>query len=443
MRFVHRAGAADYDARSPAVQNLLSTRGVTKAVAAARGKMPFSRGAPAGSFLASPAMKIWHYTSGGGGQAQTDEENLRELAEAGAIKPATMMWTHGMADWQPASLVLPALFQGAGAPPPLPATGPPPLQTSGRRSHEIDYEIIGESIQMVEIELDPGETVIAEAGAMNYMEEGISFETKMGDGSEPDQGLMGKLLSAGKRAITGESLFMTHFTNRGAGKRRVTFAAPYPGTVVPVNLAEIGQELLCQKDAFLCAAMGTKVGIAFNQRIGTGLFGGEGFILQKLSGDGMAFVHAGGTVVRKELTGGKLMVDTGCLVAFTKGVNYQIERAGNLKSMVFGGEGLFLATLQGHGSVWLQSMPFARHRRPRQPVRRPTIGALPSPEPPHPSVPFRSTCRDPRVSVARPISNSIEPSTTNRRRPGGTFPIVLAPWTGLRRIRAPRRGSSP
>ncbi|WP_353566345.1 TIGR00266 family protein [Haloferula sargassicola] len=231
---------------------------------------------------------------------------------------------------------------------------------SARRSHEIDYEIIGESIQMVEIELDPGETVIAEAGAMNYMEEGIAFETKMGDGSEPDQGFMGKLLSAGKRAITGESLFMTHFTNRGSGKKHVTFAAPYPGTVVPVNLAETGGQLLCQKDAFLCAAMGTQVGIAFNQRLGSGLFGGEGFILQKLSGDGMAFVHAGGTVVRKELKGEKLMVDTGCLVGFTQGVNYNIERAGNLKSMVFGGEGLFLATLQGHGTVWLQSMPFAR-----------------------------------------------------------------------------------
>ncbi|WP_281375601.1 TIGR00266 family protein [Haloferula luteola] len=231
---------------------------------------------------------------------------------------------------------------------------------TGRRSHEIDYEIIGESIQMVEVELDPHETVIAEAGAMNYLEEGISFETKMGDGSEPDQGLMGKLLSAGKRAITGESLFMTHFTNRGSGKKRIAFAAPYPGTVVPLNLAELGGEILCQKDAFLCAAMGTKVGIAFNQRLGTGLFGGEGFILQKLNGDGMAFIHAGGTVVRKELKGEKLMVDTGCLVGFTQGVRYDIQRAGNLKSMVFGGEGLFLATLQGHGTVWLQSMPFAR-----------------------------------------------------------------------------------
>ncbi|WP_367875374.1 TIGR00266 family protein [Luteolibacter sp. Populi] len=225
----------------------------------------------------------------------------------------------------------------------------------------MDYEIIGESIQMVEIELDPGETVIAEGGAMNYMEDGISFETKMGDGSTPDQGFMGKLMAVGKRALTGESIFMTHFTNRGSsGKKRVTFAAPYPGTVVPVDLHQYNGELLCQKDAFLCAALGTQIGIAFNRKLGAGFFGGEGFILQRLQGDGMAFVHAGGTVVRKELRGEKLFVDTGCLVAFTKGIDYDIQRSGNLKSMIFGGEGLFLATLQGHGSVWLQSMPFSR-----------------------------------------------------------------------------------
>ncbi|WP_338290182.1 TIGR00266 family protein [Luteolibacter sp. LG18] len=213
---------------------------------------------------------------------------------------------------------------------------------------------------MVEIELDPNETVIAEAGAMNYMEDGIAFETKMGDGSTPDSGFMGKLMAVGKRALTGESIFMTHFTNRGAGKRKVTFAAPYPGTVVPVDLSTVGGELLCEKDAFLCAALGTQVGIAFNKKLGAGLFGGEGFILQRLQGDGMAFVHAGGTVIRKELKGERLMVDTGCLVAFTRGIQYDIQRAGNLKSMVFGGEGLFLTTLQGHGTVWLQSMPFSR-----------------------------------------------------------------------------------
>lgn len=302
-------------------------------------------------------MKTWHYHSSSGSTASTSEENLAELAEAGSISPQTLVWTDGMAGWEPAAKALPDLFKRAGAPPPLPAGMP---ASTGRRSHEIDYQIIGESIQMVEVELDPGETVIAEAGAMNYMEDGIAFETKMGDGSNPDSGFMGKLMAVGKRALTGESIFMTHFTNRGMGKKHVTFAAPYPGTVVPVDLSKQGGELLCQKDAFLCAALGTQIGIAFNKKLGAGLFGGEGFILQRLQGDGMAFVHAGGTVVRKELKGEKLFVDTGCLVAFTSGIQYDIERSGNLKSMVFGGEGLFLATLQGHGSVWLQSMPFAR-----------------------------------------------------------------------------------
>lgn len=228
------------------------------------------------------------------------------------------------------------------------------------QSHEVDYEIHGDDMQIVEVELDPGETVIAEAGAMNYMEEGISFEAKMGDGSEPDQGFFGKVLSAGKRAMTGESLFMTHFTNRGSGKKRVAFAAPYPGKILPIDLAQVGGRVICQKDAFLCAALGTKVTIAFHKRLGTGFFGGEGFILQKLEGDGKAFIHAGGTVVKKQLQGETLRVDTGCLVAFTEGIDYDIERAGNLKSMFFGGEGLFLATLRGHGTVLLQSLPFSR-----------------------------------------------------------------------------------
>jgi uncharacterized protein (TIGR00266 family) len=228
------------------------------------------------------------------------------------------------------------------------------------KSHQVDYEVIGADMQLVEVELDPGETVVAEAGAMNYMEDGIEFETKMGDGSEPEQGFFGKLLSAGKRAFTGESLFMTHFTNKGAGKKRVAFAAPYPGKIVPIDLGAMGQELLCQKDSFLCAALGTKVAIAFTKRMGAGLFGGEGFILQRLQGDGMAFIHAGGTVIKKELRGERLRLDTGCLVGFTPGIEYDIQRAGNLKSMFFGGEGLFLVTLQGTGTVWLQSLPFSR-----------------------------------------------------------------------------------
>jgi len=227
-------------------------------------------------------------------------------------------------------------------------------------SHEVDYEVFGSEMQIVEVELDPGETVIAEAGAMNYMEEGIEFEAKMGDGSEPSQGLMGKLLGAGKRVLTGESIFMTHFTNHGSGKKRVAFAAPYPGKILAINMATVGGGLVCQKDAFLCAALGTKVGIAFQKKLGAGFFGGEGFILQKLDGDGMAFLHAGGHIVKKTLKGERLRVDTGCLVAFTSGIEYDIQRAGNLKSMFFGGEGFFLATLSGHGTVLLQSLPFSR-----------------------------------------------------------------------------------
>jgi len=229
------------------------------------------------------------------------------------------------------------------------------------RSHELDYEILGDDIQIVEIELDPGEVVVAEAGAMNYMEDDITFEAKMGDGTEADTGIMGKLLGAGKRALTGESIFMTHFRHSGSsGKRRVAFAAPYPGKIIPVDMTQIGGELLCQKDAFLCAALGTKVSIAFTKKFGTGLFGGEGFILQRLQGDGLAFVHAGGTVIKKELKGETLRVDTGCIVAFSPNLDYSIEQSGNLKSMVFGGEGMFLATLRGTGTVMLQSMPFSR-----------------------------------------------------------------------------------
>lgn len=228
------------------------------------------------------------------------------------------------------------------------------------RCHEVDYELIGHDMQIVEVELDPHETVIAEAGAMNYMEQGIEFEAKMGDGSEVESGFMGKLLGAGKRMITGESLFMTHFSNVGQGKQRVAFSAPFPGKIIPLNMAELGGRILCQKDSFLCAALGTRVDIAFNRKLGAGFFGGEGFILQSLEGDGMAFVHAGGTVVKRELKNETLRLDTGCLVAFTPGIEYDIARAGGLKSMFFGGEGLFLATLTGTGTVWMQSLPFSR-----------------------------------------------------------------------------------
>jgi len=228
------------------------------------------------------------------------------------------------------------------------------------RCHEIDYRIIGSELQLVEVELDPGETVVAEAGAMTYMEEGIRFDTRMGDGSAAEEGIMGKLFSAGKRMFTGESLFTTHFSNEGSGKAHVGFSAPYPGNVVPLNMAELGERVVCQKDAFLCAALGTRIDITFNRKLGAGLFGGEGFILQKLEGDGMAFIQAGGTVIRKQLQGQTLRVDTGCLVGFSGEIEYDIARAGGLKSMIFGGEGLFLATLSGHGTVWLQSLPFSR-----------------------------------------------------------------------------------
>jgi uncharacterized protein (TIGR00266 family) len=228
------------------------------------------------------------------------------------------------------------------------------------RCHNVDYQIIGHDMQMVEVELDPNETVIAEAGAMNYMEEGIAFEAKMGDGSDADQGVIGKLFSAGKRKLTGESVFMTHFTNNGSKKSHVSFAAPFPGSIVDVDLSQVGEELFCQKDSFLAAALGTKVDVAFNRRFGSGFFGGEGFVLQRLQGDGMAFMHAGGTVVRKELKGESLYLDTGCLVAFSTGIDYDIKMVSGLKSMFFGGEGLCLATLTGNGTVWIQSLPFSR-----------------------------------------------------------------------------------
>ncbi len=228
-------------------------------------------------------------------------------------------------------------------------------------SHEIDYQIKGESIQIVEVELDPMETVIAEAGAMLFMEPGIMFETKMGDGSNPNAGLFDKLLSAGSRMLTGESLFMTHFTNRGNKKSKVGFSAPYPGTIIPIDLSQCpGREMIVQKDGFLCAAFGTKLSIVFNRKIGAGLVGGEGFILEKLQGDGKAFVHAGGTVIEKVLNDETLRVDTGCVVAFESQIDFDVETVGSLKSMVFGGEGIYLATLKGTGRVWLQSMPIRK-----------------------------------------------------------------------------------
>ncbi len=228
-------------------------------------------------------------------------------------------------------------------------------------AHEIDYEIYGEEMQYVEIELDPQEAVVAEAGSFMMMDNGIQMDTIFGDGSNQEKGVLGKIFSAGKRILTGESLFMTAFLNAGQGKKKVSFASPYPGKIVPIDLSENMGKFICQKDAFLCAAKGVSVGIEFSKKLGRGLFGGEGFIMQKLEGDGMAFVHAGGTLAKKELAMGEtLKVDTGCIVGFTQNVEYDIEFIGGIKNTIFGGEGLFFATLRGPGTVYVQSLPFSR-----------------------------------------------------------------------------------
>lgn len=227
--------------------------------------------------------------------------------------------------------------------------------------HEVDYKIHGDDMQFVEVELDPQEAVVAEAGGMMYMDDGIGMETIFGDGSQQNAGFMGALLGAGKRLITGESLFMTVFMNQGAGKKKVAFGAPYPGKIIPVHLADLGGELITQKDSFLCAAKGVSISIAFQKRLGVGLFGGEGFIMQRLTGDGWAFIHAGGTLLERTLAPGEtLRVDTGCIVGFQPSVDYDIQLVGGIKTALFGGEGLFFATLRGPGKIWLQSLPFSR-----------------------------------------------------------------------------------
>ncbi len=231
-----------------------------------------------------------------------------------------------------------------------------------RNNHEIDYKIFGEEMQYVEIELDPNETAIAEAGAFMMMDDGIQMETIFGDGSaQQNNGLLGKLFNAGKRLLVGESLFMTTYTNVGQGKKRVSFASPYPGKIIPLDLQQLGGKITCQKDAFLAAAKGVAIGIEFQKKLGTGLFGGEGFIMEKLEGDGMAFVHAGGHVLARELQAGELLkIDTGCIVAFTRNIDYDIQFIGGIKNTIFGGEGVFFATLRGPGTVWIQTLPISR-----------------------------------------------------------------------------------
>jgi uncharacterized protein (TIGR00266 family) len=288
------------------------------------------------------------------------EELARQLPSAGGER--ALVFGPGMTNWIEARHVHQIMIAmrgpggGAGGP------TPPPPPGGARRADEIDYEIFGEEMQFVEITLDPGETVIAEAGGMMYMTSGIRMETVFGDPSaQQQQGFFGKVLTAGKRMLTGESLFMTTFTASGGGREKVAFASPFPGKIIPMDLGPLGGEIICQKDSFLCAARGVSVGIAFRKKIGVGLFGGEGFIMQRLSGDGLAMVHAGGTLVRKTLSHGEVLkLDTGCLVAMTPGVNYDVQFVGGIKNTLFGGEGLFFATLTGPGEVWLQSLPFSR-----------------------------------------------------------------------------------
>jgi uncharacterized protein (TIGR00266 family) len=280
-------------------------------------------------------------------------ETSQAVAHASA-NPNGFAWREGMTDWLPIGQVS-ELRSSPGA------VAPPLLST--RRSDEIDYKILGAEMQFVEVELDPGESAVAEAGAMMYKDATIQMSTVFGDGSMASESgsIMDKLVGAGKRLLTGESLFMTVFTHAGNGKGHVAFAAPYPGNILPLRLTDFGGRLICQKDSFLCAAKGVSIGIFFQRKILTGLFGGEGFIMEKLEGDGLVFVHAGGTVVDRQLAAGEVLhVDTGCIVAFQDSVQFDIQQVGGIKSMLFGGEGMFFATLQGPGRIWLQSLPFSR-----------------------------------------------------------------------------------
>lgn len=299
------------------------------------------------------ASAEWYYAESGQAVGPLTLEALQ--AKLSALQGGdTLVFGPGVSTWTAAKHI--AALRGVAA-----DEGVRPPVPKGRRADEIDYQIFGDDMQFVEVHLDPGETVVAEAGAMMYMTDGIRMETRFGDPSQQGQSVFGKLMSAGKRMLTGESLFMTTFTCEGSGKHRVAFAAPYPGKIIPADLSQLGGELLCQKDSFLCAARGVSIGIAFTKRLGAGLFGGEGFILQRLTGDGLAFVHAGGTLCQRRLQAGEtLRVDTGCIVAFQPQIQYDIKFVGGIKNTLFGGEGLFFATLTGPGDVWLQSLPFAR-----------------------------------------------------------------------------------
>lgn len=307
----------------------------------------------------------WFMAIGGHQVGPVTQQEIITNLQNGSIDAETLVFSAGMTQWQKVKDV-PAFapfIKGVGGAAAGQAPGsftPPPAP--GRRAHDIDFQIQGTEMQFVEVELDPGEGAVAEAGAMMYMTQGIQMETIFGDGSrQQSTGVLDALLGAGKRLVTGESLFMTVFTNQSGGKQKVAFGAPYPGKIIPMDLRALGGHLVCQKDSFLCAARGVSIGIAFQKKLGVGLFGGEGFIMQKLEGDGLCFVHAGGTIQHFDLGPGEtLRVDTGCLVALQPSVNYDIQFVGGIKTALFGGEGVFFATLQGPGRVWLQSLPFSR-----------------------------------------------------------------------------------
>ncbi len=296
-------------------------------------------------------MPKWYLSYNG---QQIGPMDLERAIREAAANPNGHAWCEGFPAWKPISEI-PELQGRAVAPMPTPP------KTPNQTADVIDYRIVGEEMQFVEIELDPGESAIAEAGAMMYKDASVEMDSVFGDGTHANSSFLDKLVGAGKRLLTSESLFTTVFTHRGSGKAHVAFAAPYPGNIIPISLQTVNGRIICQKDSFLCAARGVSIGIEFQRKILTGLFGGEGFIMQKLEGDGMVFMHAGGTVVERRLGPGELLhVDTGCIVAYEGGVEMDIQQAGNIKTMLFGGEGLFFAILRGPGRVWLQSLPFSR-----------------------------------------------------------------------------------
>ncbi len=296
-------------------------------------------------------MAQWFFSYGNGEQIGPLDD-AQAVAKAGS-NPDGYAWREGFSEWVPIRRVEELMRSAVPR-----MTPPPPIR---RGSDEIDYRIVGSEMQFVEVELDPGESAVAEAGAMMYKDPSVQMQAIFGDGSVAGGGLVDKLLGAGKRVLTGESVFMTLFTHTGQGKAHVAFAAPFAGNILPMTLSNLGGELICQKDSFLCAAKGVSIGIFFQKRILTGLFGGEGFIMEKLDGDGLVFINAGGTLVERELAPGEVVhVDTGCVVAFQPSVDFDIEQVGGLKSMLFGGEGVFFAVLRGPGKIWLQSLPFSR-----------------------------------------------------------------------------------